>query len=195
MILLLLAVCWNFAGGDREWFRNRSRERASLLPEKREAYQWLAHNSATKARVIATEHAVLYLYSGRQSIEHITFLPTGSYDPKQTDWDLLHVTDVAKAIGAEYWFASADDGAQSSKSGKALIVARLEQVESVLPELFRSSGGHVRIYGLDCVRQPEGTGCEAADRILFPSAQDSGAPDYQGPRAETANGTAQTAAR
>jgi hypothetical protein len=184
MLALLLVVCWNSADGDREWFRNRSRERASLLPEKREAYEWLEHNSTTNARVIATEHAVLYLYSGRQSVEPITFLPTGAYDPKQTDQDLRHVTDVAKAVEAEYWFASADDGAIFAIRNKAVIVARLEQVESVLPELFRSSGGHVRIYRLDCVRHPEGTECKAADQILFPSEQDSAAHTYEGSRAE-----------
>jgi hypothetical protein len=195
MLALVLVVCWNFAGGDRKWFRNASRVRAALQPEKQEAYDWLKLNSAKDARVIATDHAVLYLYTGRQSLEDITYLPSELYDPKQVDRDLLHVTDVAKAIGAEYWFTASDDGAQNSNSGKGVIAARLRQIESVLPELFRSSGGHVRIYGLDCIQHPENAGCESADRVLFPTAREAGAHDLDGWRAASVTGSGQTAAR
>jgi hypothetical protein len=183
MLALGLVVCLNFSGGDREWLRNTSRERQALLPEKREAYEWLERHSTKDARAIANEDAVLYLYSGRQAMEPIVFLPSGSYDPSQREWDLDHITDTARAIGAEYWFAASDDGAQSSKSGKAAISARLGQVESVLPQLFRSSEGHVRIYGLDCVRRPETAGCESANRLLFPAAQDARAPEVDSLRA------------
>jgi hypothetical protein len=182
MLALGLVVCWNFAGGDREWLRNTSRERQALLPEKWEAYEWLKGHSAKDARVVANEDAVLYLYSGRQAMEPIVFLPSGSFDPSQREWDLEHITDTARAIRAEYWFAASDDGAQSSKSGRAAITTRLGQVESVLPELFRSSEGHVRIYGLDCVRRPETAGCESFNRVLFPTAQNARAPEVDSPR-------------
>ena len=197
MLVLALGVCWSFAGGggDREWLRNTSRERGALLPEKQEAYEWLKLNSAEGARVIANEHAVLYLYTGRQSMECITFLPSGSYDPRQMDFDLLHVTDVARAIGAEYWFAAADDGAQSSKNGRAIIETRLGQVESVLPELFRSSGGHVRIYSLDCLRHPKSASCAAADAVLFPGAHEGGTADHNGLRDASETGSQQMVAR
>ncbi|HWH60055.1 MAG TPA: hypothetical protein VN682_20675 [Terriglobales bacterium] len=196
VLALGLGVCWNFAGGgERKWLTSTSGERGALLPEKREAYEWLKWHSAKNSRAIAMEDAALYLYSGRQAMQAISFLPSGPYDPGQIDRDLDHITDVARAIGAEYWFTASDDDAQYLKSVRVVADARLGQVESVLPEVFRSKEGHVRIYGLDCVRRPETAGCESADRLLFPEAQDERAPEAGSPRSVGLTGSPQTTVR
>ncbi len=169
MVALILGMTWNSVGGDRAQTRKLSQDRAALLVEKREAYEWLRHNSPDDARVIATEDVCVYLYAGRQAIEHIEFSPAGLYDPALFTKDLDHMTDVAKAIGAAYWLASSDDTERQWIATRPLLAARLDQIESVLPELFRSQGGRVRIYGLGCVQHPEGPSCRSANPTLFPS--------------------------
>jgi len=99
---------------------------------------------------------------------YIALLPAGVYEPAYLQRDLNHMTDVARAIGAEYWLASPDDSDKQWKSAKPFMATRLEQIESVLPELFRSRYGHVRIYGLPCVKHPEDPSCQSVDRVLFP---------------------------
>ena len=87
-------------------------------------------------------------------MSQMAFLPSGAYDPVQLQSDLDHMTDVAKAIRADYSFASAESPATNSQSAShiLLLTARLEQIEGGLPEVFfRSSGGHVRITGLKCI--------------------------------------------
>ena len=72
----------------------------------------------------------------------------GAYDPVYLQQDLEHMTDVAAAIGAAYWLASSDDSDKQWVAAKPFLAERLHEIESGLPELFRSSDGHVRIYGL-----------------------------------------------
>lgn len=165
---LACGMVWNLAVGDRAQLRSLSRSRAALLVEKREAYDWLRRNSSGDARAVAGEDGCLYLYTGRQAMAYIALLPAGAYEPTRLQEDLDHMTDVAQAIGAEYWLASPDDSDKQWKAAKPLLAARLDQIESVLPELFHSGGGHVRIYGLACVQHPEDPSCRSADRVLFP---------------------------
>ena len=169
LTVLAFGVVWNFEfGDDRAQLRRTSRDRAALLVEKREAYDWLRRNSSADARAVAGESGCLYLYTGRQAMAYIALLPAGVYEPAYLQRDLNHMTDVARAIGAEYWLASPDDSDKQWKSAKPFMATRLEQIESVLPELFRSRYGHVRIYGLPCVQHPEDPSCQSADRVLFP---------------------------
>ncbi len=168
MAALALGMVWNFAVGDRAQLHRLSRSRAALLAEKREAYAWLRRNSSGDARAVAGEDGCLYLYTGRQAMSYIALLPAGAYEPARLQKDLDHMTDVAQAIGAEYWLASPDDSDKQWKAAKPLLAARLDQIESVLPELFRSGGGHVQIYGLPCVQHPEDPSCRSAHRVLFP---------------------------
>ncbi len=157
---LTMCIAWNFViGGPRE-FTATSRNSAALLREKQEGYEWLRHNSRSQERVIAGEDASLYLYTGRQSMSQMALLPSGAYDPVQLQSDLDHMTDVAKAIRADYWFASADDSDKQWKASRPLLTARLAQIEGGLPEVFRSSGGHVRIYRADCIWNPGDPSCK-----------------------------------
>lgn len=170
-LVVFLAIGWNFVHGDREKLREVSVKRAELLREKREAYGWIRRNSSPGERVIASEDAMLYLYTDRETMRPIELLPNGAYDPARLSLDLEHVTDVAGAIGATYWLASPNDSDTHWKASKRRLAARLSEVEGVLPELFTSSGGQVSVYGLGCVRSPNTAGCQAADRILFPDKQ------------------------
>lgn len=164
-----LGVAWNFvANEDRADVRRTSLNRAALLSEKREAYEWLQRNSPKDARAVASEDGALYLYTGRQAMAHIALQRAGAYDDAFLQYDLAHVTDVARAIGAQYWLASSDDSDKQWRSAKPPLAVRYKEVESVLPELFHSSGGQVRIYGLGCVQHPETTECQTADLVLFP---------------------------
>jgi hypothetical protein len=173
---MLIALCaggagiaWNsIANKDRAALRTASRDRAALLEEKRQAYNWILQNTAPDARVVAGEDAALYLYTGRQAIAHIALRRSGAYEEAYLQEDLAHITDVAKAIGAQYWVGSSDDSEKQWVSAKAPLAARFKEVEDVLPEVFRSNSGRVRIYSLGCVQHPEAPSCEHAAHILFP---------------------------
>jgi hypothetical protein len=164
-----LGILWNaVANQDRRDLVDTSRARAVLLAEKSEAYDWLRRNTPQDSRIIAAEDGCLYLYTGRQSMGHIAMLPVGMYEPEQLQSDLNHLTDVATAIRATYWFASTDDSDKQWKGAKPQLAARLHEIEGVLPELFRSRSGHVRIFGLGCLQNRQDPSCSSPDRVLFP---------------------------
>ena len=172
-----LGIAWNFvANEDRAEQRRSSIDRAALLAEKREAYDWLRRNAPEDARVVAGEDGSLYLYTGRLAMAHIALQRAGAYDEAYMREDLEHVTDVAKAIGAQYWLAAPDDSDKQWMAAKPFLAARFCEIENALPEVFRSSGGHVRIYGLGCVQHPEVPACQANDRALFPMGSENLSP-------------------
>jgi hypothetical protein len=167
---LASVLLWNFvANSDRRQLLELSSSRSILLGEKREAYQWIRDNAPVDARTVAGEDACLYLYTGRPSMSFIALSRVGAFEQTRLQNDLDHMTDVAQAIDARYWIASSDDSDKQWKSAKPFLEARLNQVESVLPRLFRSSAGHVQIYDLNCVRSPEEHACASADSVLFPA--------------------------
>jgi hypothetical protein len=166
---LAVAILWNFATNrDRQNLLAISRARAQLIIEKRQAYQWLRHNSPDDSRIVSGEDGCVYLYTGRQSMAYIAMLPIGIYEPEQMRSDLNHITDVASAIGATFWMGSTDDGDKQLKGDRPYLAARLDEVEAVLPELFRSGSGNVRIYGLGCLQNPQEPSCRSAGHVLFP---------------------------
>ncbi|HEY4740691.1 MAG TPA: hypothetical protein VIH76_08870 [Candidatus Acidoferrales bacterium] len=170
ILALAVGMAGTFAFSGRGSMVTDSKDAARLLAEKREAYDWLRANSSPDARAVATEDVALYLYTGRQAMSHIALNPAGLYDPAQMRRDLDHMTDVAKGIGAAYWIASPDDSGKESKAAKPLLAARYAEIEGVLPELFQSSGGRVKIYGTNCILHPDEAACASADRVLFPAA-------------------------
>jgi hypothetical protein len=168
-VALMGILLWNFvANSDRRQLHELSSRRSILLGEKREAYQWIRDNTPVDARTVAGEDACLYLYTGRPSMSFIALSRVGAFEQARLQNDLDHMTDVARAINAQYWIASSDDSDKQWKSAKPFLEARLNQIESVLPRLFRSSAGHVQIYDLSCVRHPEDRACASADGVLFP---------------------------
>lgn len=175
ILLLSVGVMWNFMLGERVELHAESKKRELLLSEKREMYDWIRRNDSKDARVVTpdTEDAAFYLYTGRQAMRRIAFLPAGAYDEQITRRDLDHVMDVAQATGAQYWI-TVDQYDASWKAYHDLVQARLSLLSSVLPEVFRSSNGHVRILGLRCVQEPNNPDCRAVGGILFPSNPNGG---------------------
>jgi hypothetical protein len=167
---LATIIIWNFvANRDRTQLQDAARKRSLLLAEKLEVYDWIRQNTKPNARIVAGEDGCMYLYTGRQSMSFIALSRAAAYDPSRLQIDLDHMTDVAQAIDAQYWVASSDDSDKEWKSAKPFVAARLNQIESVLPELFRSSAGHVRIYDPYCIQKPEASACTAVDGVLFPT--------------------------
>jgi len=129
-----LGIAWNFvANKDRASQRRFSFDRAALLKEKREAYAWIRQNTPEDGRVVAGEDGSLYLYTGRQAMAHIALQRAGAYDDAYLRKDLEHMTDVAKAIGAQYWLASSDDSDKQWVAANPFLAARYEEIEGALP--------------------------------------------------------------
>jgi hypothetical protein len=153
---LALGIAWNFiANKDRAGQRQAGAERGALLAEKQQAYDWFRQHAPDDARAIAGEDGSFYLYTGRQAMAPIELRRAGAYDSVYLQQDLAHMTDVAAAIGAAYWLASSDDSDKQWVAAKPFLAERLGEIESGFPELFRSSAGHVRIYGLACLQHPD----------------------------------------
>ena len=151
--------------GVRGLWSNVSRNRAALLQEKLEAYSWIASSSPLDARVVAYEDASLYLYTGRQAIGPFTFTTAEFFDPARLEEDLDHLGDVPAAIGARYWIDSDDDYGFEWPEAYAKFHDRMKLIGEKLPVVFRSNGGHVRIYLLGCSSQFEQNECDGTHQI------------------------------
>ena len=167
------AVLVNFAGGLRTQLAETSRERGLLLAEKQEAYQWLSRATPNDARVVADEDASLYLYSDRSSMRPIVFTTAEFYDPSRLEEPFEHMMDVPRAIGADYWVFADDD--YGLEWWDEMVRARVEmgKLERVLPIVYKSRYGHVRVRYLGCIRNPQSPSCCSADRVLFPAGYSS----------------------
>jgi hypothetical protein len=168
-VLVLIVAYGSATNSERGRLLAYSQGRVALLVEKQQAYDWIRRNAAPGSRIVAAEDGCLYLYTGRQSMAYIAMLPFGIYEPKQMQSDLDHIADVGEAIGASYWLGTSEDSEKQLKGMKPALAARLGEVEGVLPELFHSSSGNVRIYGLACVQNPQDPTCSSARRVLFPA--------------------------
>jgi hypothetical protein len=162
-------VAWDYLRGrGRSDLASLSERRAALLVSKRQAYDWISRSTAANARIVAYQDGALYLYTGRQSMRPMVFTTAEFLDPTRLPSGVEHMADVARAIDAGYWLVSDDDfGAESSVNQNA-GESRLREIERVLPLVFRSSDGRVRIYRLGCVENPAEGACAEADRVLFP---------------------------
>jgi 4-amino-4-deoxy-L-arabinose transferase-like glycosyltransferase len=162
----------DYTGGIRSASADKSRERSVLLQDKREAYNWLSRFTDSGARVVAYEDASEYLYAGRSSVRPFTFTTEEFYEPARLRRDLGHIADVSRAVGADYWIVSDDD--YDIGWGEAYVAgsARMREMTRVLPVVFSSKGGHLRIYSLSCIQHPDTSGCESARVTLFPADGD-----------------------
>jgi hypothetical protein len=149
LAVFLCAVSFDYIGGLRKKVAELSRDRAVLLPEKREAYEWLTRSTDRNARVVALEDASLYLYSGRTALRPFVFAATPPYEPGEIGNVPKAVKEVARAIEADYWVISDDDFTLNWREASAK--RRANRTEALLPLLYRSDAGHVRIYSLGCV--------------------------------------------
>lgn len=144
--------------------------RGLLLEEKREAYDWIRRSTDPSARFIAYEDASLYLYTGRQAMRPIAFSTEAFYtdNAQILSRELAHIMDSPRAIGARYWVACDDDF--QMETGESLIEKRIAEVEKVLPQVFRSRQGRVRVYDLSCLHSSDPR-CQAVMAVLFPEPE------------------------
>jgi hypothetical protein len=148
LLALFLSVARNYLGGVRAISGDLSRRRGALLEEKREAYEWLSHSTDPSARIVAYEDASLYLYSGRTASRPFTFTTAEFYDPKLLESDIDHMTDVPRAIGAEYWVSSDDDYDFEWSDAYQKGHAQMRKLAQTIPVVYRSRYNHVQIYFL-----------------------------------------------
>jgi 4-amino-4-deoxy-L-arabinose transferase-like glycosyltransferase len=158
------AIVWNHTWGGRQMVSEASARRADLLPGKLEAYAWISRSTRPDSRILAYEDSSLYLYTGRQAMAPIRFTTVEFIEPERMQVALDHMTDVARAIGAEYWLASNDDFHLESSAVSQAAMRREDDIERDLPLVFRSADGRVRIYGLGCMQLPEEIGCKTRNR-------------------------------
>lgn len=150
LLVFACSILWNYAGGMRTLIRDKSRDRASLLTSKREAYRWLASSTAPTDRLIAWEDGVAYLYTGRACMRPMVFTTAELYNSDRIDEAVDHMPDVARTIHAAYWMFSDDDFEAEFPDGTVAARAELASLETLLPLSFSSSDGRVRVRSLDC---------------------------------------------
>jgi hypothetical protein len=145
---------WNYARGGRTDLNARIDRRTSILQEKEEAYEWVQRNTKASAKIVAFEDVMLYLYTGRQAIRPIAFLPsccvTNQISILQSD--LSHIMDVPRRVQAGFWLMS--DDYFDAEGSIPLIHSKIIQMKSELPLAFSSREGHVQIYDLSKLGAP-----------------------------------------
>ncbi len=147
---IICGLALNYADGARRVMAETAGKRSILLPEKREAYEWLSCCTSRDDVVIAYEDASLYLYSGRQSMRPVVFPTSGLFEPVYIQESLAHITDVAHVIGARYWLIADDDFDMEWNTATFPGRMREMELEEKLPVVFQSLKGHVRIYKIGC---------------------------------------------
>ncbi len=147
-------VLWNYAYGGRTTLNTRIERRASILQEKLQAYDWVRQNTKTSTKIVAFEDVLLYLYTGRQAMRPIAFLPsccvTNEISILQSD--LNHILDVPRHLHAGFWLMS--DDYFDAEGSIPLIHAKMIELKATLPLVFSSREGHVQIYDLSKLGPP-----------------------------------------
>lgn len=131
-----------------------SQSRASILIEKRQAYNWLRENTPVDSRVLVYEDASSFLYSDRKSMRPTIFSPAGTVRSEILNAELSCLTSSANPIGAAYWIVSEDDFGGEWEPAQSRGREKESAITATLQSLFRSSHGNVRIYKLDSEGQP-----------------------------------------
>lgn len=133
---------------------DRIDRRSSILAEKLQAYEWIRQHTDANTKIVAFEDVMLYLYTGRQAMRPISFLPSCCVSDESSilQTDLSRILDVPKHIHAAYWLMS--DDYFDDEGSIPPIHARIIELQSELPLVFRSSEGHVQIYDLSKINPP-----------------------------------------
>ena len=143
----------HYLGGLRPQLRSLGSQRAALLEEKKQAYDWVRRHTDAAERFVACEDAALYLYTGRQALWPMAFTTGAFYlrDGAMVAGQVNHFEDVARHIGARYWLSA--EGDYWLEGRDPAVAAKLAQWGVRFPVLFRSSGGRVRIHDLSSLRE------------------------------------------
>jgi hypothetical protein len=174
LVIFICAVSLDFVGGLRKEVVGLSNDRAVLLQEKRGAYDWLTSSTDPNARVVALEDASLYLYSGREALRPFLLTPSPLYLPGEIGEVPESVTEVARAVGADYWVISDDDYNLNWSKDSA---ANSRKAVVLLPLVYSSPAGHVRIYSLGCIQRPDDSSCESTKSVQLPGAAEKALPE------------------
>jgi hypothetical protein len=139
-------VTWNFLISGPQSVSHFSAMRGYSLEERLEAYSWIRQNVPAESVVMASEDALLYLYTDRQSLS-LTSIPVADvYDSDRLRRDLDHLADPAIALRASYWLTFDDEAQRELNAVRSELAAHRREWESKLSPVFRSSRGTVRIY-------------------------------------------------
>jgi hypothetical protein len=147
VFVVACAIAVNYMWGTREFMRQQSDKRSTLLKGKQAAYDWLAKHAAPDARVIAYEDPGVYLYSGRMAMRPIFFSTAEQFDSGRLTQALMHLGDIPQAIGADYWIASADDFQNEWPSTAAGAQEFMNCLSGEAPVVY-SNPDSVRIYSI-----------------------------------------------
>ncbi len=143
-----VAAVERYARGDRSQLRKMALTGAALAAEKQQLYDWVRRNTSPRDRFIAYQDVELYLHTGRQAMRPMAFSTAAFFtrQEKYLEQDLDRLLDTARVIGARYWVKSANDF--QLETGLPLILRRVGELEATLPEVFRTTGGRLRVYEL-----------------------------------------------
>jgi hypothetical protein len=159
---------WNYLVEDPYRLQLASASRAGALEGRKQAYEWIREYTAPGVRIAAYDDVILYLYTGRQGLRPIAFLPTAEYMGDKTilTRDLAHIAEPSQHVGARYWLTSNDDF--DNEAYRDLIDARMVQIKAVLPVVFRSWEDTVQVRDASCLVETQRADCQAALPVLFP---------------------------
>lgn len=168
---------WNYLIRFPRDLQLASDAQAHALEEKKQAYEWIRENAGPNDRITTWEDGLMYLYTGRQGLRPIVFLPQDFYmdDRESMRRDLAHVCDAPRHAKVRYWLREKDDIFVGP--GTDPMNARMAEIAAVLPVVFRSKDNYARIYDASCLSELDRPDCRSAAPILFPdSASTEGAP-------------------
>jgi hypothetical protein len=170
LILLGGTLLRNYFLADPAALRAASEQQTGILPEKQQAYQWILEHTRAGERLVAWEDATWYLYTGRQALRPMAVLPQPAYvaGGHSFEFDLDHICDAPRHVGARYWVTTRNDFALERET--EALRARVAQIKAVLPLLFNSENSYVQIYDTSCISHTEQPECLAAAPVLFPTS-------------------------
>ena len=166
---VLLAVgAWNCLVRDPRERQVSAATLAAGLQEREQAYQWIREYTKPDDRVVAWKDAVLFLYTGRQSLRPVAPLPQDFYldDASSEKRDLAHLCDAPRHAGVHYWMTTPQDF--NLEPHREALLARMKVVSAALPVVFRSVQGNVEIHDASCLIEQHGPDCQRVLAILFP---------------------------
>jgi len=172
LVAILLAISvfagWNYLVADPHRLQLASTSRARAMEERKQAYEWIREHTGPDIRIAAYDDVILYLYTGRQGLRPIAFLPTAEFmdDKRILSRDLAHIAEAARHVGARFWLTSSDDF--DNEAYKELIDARMTQIKAVLPVVFRSREDTVQVRDASCLVETQRADCKAVLPVLFP---------------------------
>jgi hypothetical protein len=165
---ILVFAAWNYLVDDPRRLRLAAASRAHAMEERKQAYEWIREHTDSGVRIAAYDDVILYLYTGRQGLRPIAFLPSAEFmaDKRILARDLAHIAEAARHARARFWLTSNDDF--DNEAYRELIDARMVQVKAVLPVVFRSQQGTVQVRDASCLVETQRADCKAALPVLFP---------------------------